>query len=1265
MLHALVWWRYVTCALSAFAVAPCAQAADLIAHYTFNEGRGELVRDRSGAGRSGQSVGATYVPSPRGYALHFDGVDDQVTYGNNAGFGLRGSFSLAVWLRTDPESGSGTTRLIFGDIANRSVLRNLNVKLDKYQRIHAEWGNGEDYAQVTAEAAVLAGGWHHLALVCDEAAKEAALYLDGKQIARKSVAFAATPVRPGRPVRTGYWWEENAFSGEIDDVKLFRGVLTTEENQALATRTTGAELAVDAPLPVRLPEKIGLTGPADRNGLVAHYRFAEGQGDRLTDHSGHGHHGVIHGATWTKSPWGGALHFDGQDDYVNLGQHEDFWFTRDLTIEMWVRTSPHYPTGRHPLLIGSSASDLAGERHFNMRLDHTKHFRLEWGDRSRYSAVVERPWFFDGDWKHLALVFVSGKACFLYVNGQLVMARKVGLPLTRTRGDDIHLGGWSHGYLQGDIAEVRLYSRAISAIEVQRNGGTPPDQCRRLLRCTGTYSYHAKQFLCDAFVSLEPDAGHTVAVRVLEPETRHVVGEKRVAAAELQGAAGHGAARLVIPGESRRDADHLLETVLYDDHGEVLQRGETAIPYVAPPEWLRTKAGVTDEVLPPYTPCAVDERKDATVVATWGRAHHFGHDGLVSQVVARGQPLLIAPIEFRAQVDGQPVEWTEGIPRTTSHGLSAVHLAKRSTAMPLVLNTTITLEYDGFMKFECALSSEKETTLQSLTLDIPMASSAARLFHAWPVSATGHSGSLTEDWAGPFKPVLWIGDETRGLSWVCESDENWHPADRRRVVEVLRGVVGQRPDQPMGGRRSETDTTQARAGRETSQQRAFAEDATVLRFNLVGKRTQLTPARQLRYTFGLQATPVRPMVRDFWDMRIHRQPPYAHEYDWPAKTIDGVPALKHYADNGARALLVWRWWDAFGYTLPLGHEKRFPDLVKACHDHGLQVVPYTIGFLLSDAAPEYRVFRRDMLTEPEKGFAGVNRLPGLPNQMAYHVCPQGLWREFVTATTAQCMDEYDTDGVYLDTTVRPEPCTNALHNCGYMREDGTRAPTYPVYAIRDLMKRLYTVVLSRKPNGFVDAHIYDCLNVPALAFATGYWNGEQLRNRDVKSQALPLDRFRTELMGHNLGVPADLLFYKLRNYDSSMAIAILHDVPVRCEKEADFETIAQIYRTREAFGCDRATFHGYWEADSPIEVTGESCYASYWQHRTNGVLAAVSNLAPEEQAVRLSIDRSRLGLAAQFAAVDTRSDAPLATDAGVLTVPLQPQTWTLIRLQDQ
>ena len=73
-----------------------------------------------------------------------------------------------------------------------------------------------------------------------------------------------------------------------------------------------------------------------------------------------------------------------------------------------------------------------------------------------------------------------------------------------------------------------------------------------------------------------------------------------------------------------------------------------------PPAWLGSKAGVTDAVLPPYTPIQVKgdaarralERVGAHVPA--GRA-----SACPEQIVSRDAPLLSGPARLRAVVEGQ------------------------------------------------------------------------------------------------------------------------------------------------------------------------------------------------------------------------------------------------------------------------------------------------------------------------------------------------------------------------------------------------------------------------------------------------------------------------------------------------------------------------------------------------------------------------------------------------------------------------------------
>lgn len=72
--------------------------------------------------------------------------------------------------------------------------------------------------------------------------------------------------------------------------------------------------------------------------IVAIWRFEEGQGSKVLDSSGNGHHGKIMGnAKWTdKGKIGGAIEFDGVDSFVEVAKSKAFDLT-EFTVELWFR----------------------------------------------------------------------------------------------------------------------------------------------------------------------------------------------------------------------------------------------------------------------------------------------------------------------------------------------------------------------------------------------------------------------------------------------------------------------------------------------------------------------------------------------------------------------------------------------------------------------------------------------------------------------------------------------------------------------------------------------------------------------------------------------------------------------------------------------------------------------------------------------------------------------------------------------------------------
>jgi hypothetical protein len=75
------------------------------------------------------------------------------------------------------------------------------------------------------------------------------------------------------------------------------------------------------------------------SGLVAGYRFSEGNGTTTADISGNGITGTLVGSpTWTTGEYGGGLSFSGTN-YVDLGNPAILQLTGSMTLSAWIKIS--------------------------------------------------------------------------------------------------------------------------------------------------------------------------------------------------------------------------------------------------------------------------------------------------------------------------------------------------------------------------------------------------------------------------------------------------------------------------------------------------------------------------------------------------------------------------------------------------------------------------------------------------------------------------------------------------------------------------------------------------------------------------------------------------------------------------------------------------------------------------------------------------------------------------------------------------------------
>src|SRR3989338_2141929 len=107
-------------------------------------------------------------------------------------------------------------------------------------------------------------------------------------------------------------------------------------------------------------------------GLVGHWKFDEGTGLSAVDSSGNNNTGtLVNGPTWTTGKIGGALNFDGVDDYVNMGigsATESIGGGSAVSVSLWIKIND--PNNTADKMIISKFQNAASKSTWNLIKDN-------------------------------------------------------------------------------------------------------------------------------------------------------------------------------------------------------------------------------------------------------------------------------------------------------------------------------------------------------------------------------------------------------------------------------------------------------------------------------------------------------------------------------------------------------------------------------------------------------------------------------------------------------------------------------------------------------------------------------------------------------------------------------------------------------------------------------------------------------------------------------------------------------------------------------
>ena len=381
-----------------------------------------------------------------------------------------------------------------------------------------------------------------------------------------------------------------------------------------------------------------------------------------------------------------------------------------------------------------------------------------------------------------------------------------------------------------------------------------------------------------------------------------------------------------------------------------------------------------------------------------------------------------------------------------------------------------------------------------------------------------------------------------------------------------------------------------------------------LTLHIITKPVELKSERI--YTFGLQATPVKKIRPDRWGIIIGTLP----------------------GENLRLLLPTPQFEPLFSYPQP-NDFNAFDKYVRDLHKEGIRSCSYITTSATSEKSEVNKRHHKEWLISKaifgggewkvEKGLIG-----------AESCCPASSFSDFMAWAVEKDINTFDIDGIYIDNP-GPYRCENALHGCG---KGGVE--TYPYFALRDLHKRIYTIVKTKKINGFVWEHTSQRFNSLQMSWVDIYSDGEHFRDsKYYPRKQLPemIDRNYLDITatGYQMGaVPVFLSSLTVREdrkdgeWSEWLLSRLLPYGQMIWAHQGwmDASTAMAAQKARTDFGLGKEPVRFFRPNELPkwfVINSPKRVIACLWQRvRDNAAMAVIANW--NDQAVLISIPKNNL-----------------------------------------
>jgi PKD repeat protein len=211
------------------------------------------------------------------------------------------------------------------------------------------------------------------------------------------------------------------------------------------------------------------SGDPNANGLVSWWRAENNAYDAV----GGNHGAVLNGATYATGKVGQAFSFDGTDDYIQVAAPVGLPMgSAARTISVWFKTPRDLTSSTDSCIIIYGTAGLG--QHFSLITNNSAPGKLYFA--GFYSDLAGTTTMLPDMWYHGAVTY-DGTTLKLYLNGKFENSAELTLN-TALNGTGMTIGRNLKEALdiwEGQIDEVKIFSRALSALEISTLAGTKPD----------------------------------------------------------------------------------------------------------------------------------------------------------------------------------------------------------------------------------------------------------------------------------------------------------------------------------------------------------------------------------------------------------------------------------------------------------------------------------------------------------------------------------------------------------------------------------------------------------------------------------------------------------------------------------------------------------------------------------------------------------------------------------------------------------------------